>query len=171
MKRLNDSSDVPEARLRTLPKIFTSSLKKKAALCSPTKKWVLPSASAREPEERKFAVDSGASMHIGRKKDLHSAELETMRKSRSPTTVMKANGEVQTREEATVYIKQLDLFVKVMPLQETPAVLSLGKLCEDHGYFTTGRYAENPVPERSGSTSGELRGDPLHETTKNQKQK
>ena len=57
----------------------------------------------------------------------------TMRTSRSPTTVMTANGEVQTREEATVKVKQLDLFVTVMLLQETPAVLSLGKLCEDHG--------------------------------------
>ena len=47
---------------------------------------------------------------------------------------MTANGEVQTREEAMVYVKQLDLFVKVMFLEETPAVLSLGKLCEDHGY-------------------------------------
>ena len=43
------------------------------------------------------------------KKDLNSAELETMRKSRSPTTVMTANGEVQTREEATVYVKQFGL--------------------------------------------------------------
>ena len=29
---------------------------------------------------------------------------------------MTANGEVQTREEATVYVKELDLFVKVMLL-------------------------------------------------------
>ena len=57
-----------------------------------------------------------------------------MRTSRSPTTVMTANGEVQTREEATENAKQLDLFVTVMLLEETPAVLSLGKLCEDHGY-------------------------------------
>ena len=47
---------------------------------------------------------------------------------------MTANGEVQTREEATVYVEQLDLFVTVMLLEGTPAVLSLGKLCEDHGY-------------------------------------
>ena len=47
------------------------------------------------------------------KKDLHSAELETMRTSRSPTTVMTANGEVQTGEEATVHVKQLDLFKKL----------------------------------------------------------
>ena len=45
---------------------------------------------------------------------------------------MTANGEVQTREEATVCVNELDLFVKVMLLEETPAVL--GKLREDHGY-------------------------------------
>ena len=74
-------------------------------------------------------------MHTVSKKDLNSAEfLETMRTSRSPTTWMTANGEVRTTEEATVYVKQLDLFVKVMLLEETLAVLSLGKLCEDHGY-------------------------------------
>ena len=44
------------------------------------------------------------------------------------------NGEVLTKEEATVYVKELDLFVTVMLLEDTPAVLSLGKLCEDHGY-------------------------------------
>ena len=54
--------------------------------------------------------------------------------SRNPTTVMTVNGEVQTREEATVYVKELDLFVTVMLLEETPAIHSLGKLCEDHGY-------------------------------------
>ena len=73
-------------------------------------------------------------MHMVSKRDLNSAELETMRTSRSLTTVMTANGEVQTREEATVCVKQFDLFVTVMLLEETPAVLSLGKLCEDHGY-------------------------------------
>ena len=66
-------------------------------------------------------------MHMVNKKDLNSAELETMRMSNNPTTVMTANGEVQTREEATVYVKELDLFVTVMFLEETPAVLSLRK--------------------------------------------
>ena len=53
---------------------------------------------------------------------------------RSPTTVMTAHGKVQTRQEATVYVKELDLFVTVLLLEATPAVLSFGKLCEDHGY-------------------------------------
>ena len=35
--------------------------------------------------------------------------------------MMTANGEVQTREEATVYVKELDLFVTVVLLEETAA--------------------------------------------------
>ena len=47
--------------------------------------------------------------------------------SKNPTTVMTANGEVHTREEATENFKELDLFVTVMLLEETPAVLSRGE--------------------------------------------
>ena len=79
--------------------------------------------------------DSGASVHMVSKRDLNSADLETMRISKNPTTVMTTNGEVQTREEATVHV---DLFVTMMLLEETPAVLSL----EDHGctyHWTSGQ--------------------------------
>ena len=48
-------------------------------------------------------------MHMVSKKDLNFAELETMRTSRSLTTVMTANGEVQTREEATVQNQRIGL--------------------------------------------------------------
>ena len=58
-----------------------------------------------------------------------------MRVGKSPTTVVTANGEVPTKEEATVYVRELDLSVTVMLLEDTPAVLSLGKLCEDHGFY------------------------------------
>ena len=72
-------------------------------------------------------------MHMLSRKGLNSDELENVRVSKNPTTVGTANGEVQTKEEATVYVKQLDLFVTVKLLEDTPAVLSLGKICEDHG--------------------------------------
>ena len=52
----------------------------------------------------------------------------------SPTIVMTANGEVQTHEEAIVYVKELDMFLTMKSLENTPAVLSLGKLCDEHGY-------------------------------------
>ena len=81
-------------------------------------------------------------MHMVSKRHLNSAELETMRISRDPTKVMTANGAVQTREEATENVKELGLLVTVMLLEETAAVLSLGKLCEDHGktyHWTSGQ--------------------------------
>ena len=43
-------------------------------------------------------------------------------------------GEVQTHEEATVYVKELEKFLTMKVLENTPAVLSLGKLCEEDGY-------------------------------------
>ena len=129
MKRLKDNSDVPAARRGILPKTFTSSKKKTRLHCTfPHQERVLPAASTKELEENELVVDSSASMHMVSKRDLNSAELETMRMSRNPMTVMTANGEVQTREEATVYVKELDLFVTVMLLEEKPSVL------EDHGY-------------------------------------
>ena len=60
--------------------------------------------------------------------------METLRRSTIFTTVVTANGEVETQEEAQVYVHDLDLFVTVQILDDTPAVLSLGKLCEEHGY-------------------------------------
>ena len=109
---------------------------------SPSDNWCLRPPSTIKPEEREFVVDSGASMHMISKKDLNSAELETLTTSKSPTTVITANGEVQTHEEATVYVKALDIFLTMKVLEDTPAVLSLGKLCDEHGYsyeWTTGQ--------------------------------
>ena len=73
-------------------------------------------------------------MHMISKKDLNSAELETVTTSTSPTMVITANGEVQTHEEATVHVTELDIFLTMEVLEDTPAVLSLGKLCDEHGY-------------------------------------
>ena len=65
---------------------------------------------------------------------MNDAELETVTKSCSPTIVITANGEVQTHEEAIVYVKELDIFLTVKVLENTPAVLSLGKLCHENGF-------------------------------------
>ena len=68
------------------------------------------------------------------KKDLSDAEIDTLTKSCSPTIVITANGEVQTQEEATVYVKELDIFLSMKVIENTPAVLSLGKLRDENGY-------------------------------------
>ena len=105
----------------------------RATFFSPSENRCLP-ASNLKPEEREFVVDSGASMHMISKKDLSDAEMDTLTKSCSTTIVITANGEVQTHEEATVYVKELDIFLTMKVLDNTPAVLSLGKLCDENGY-------------------------------------
>ena len=105
----------------------------KSAFFSPSKNRCLP-ASTLKPEEREFVVDSGASMHMIGKKDLSDAEMDTLTKSCSPTIVITAHGEVQTHKEAIVYVKELDICLTMKVLDNTPAVLSLGKLCDENGY-------------------------------------
>ena len=89
-------------------------------------------------------------MHMLSRKDLNSAKLETVRVSKSPTTVVAADGEVLTEEEATVYVKELDLFVTVKHFADTPAGLSLGKLCEDHGYSYEWTSGQKPQLIKDG---------------------
>ena len=105
----------------------------KAAFFSPSENRCLL-ASTLKPEEREIVVDSGASMHMISEKDLNDAEMDTLTTSRSPTTVITANGEVQKHEEAIVYVKELYISFTLKVLENTPAVLSLGKLCDKNGY-------------------------------------
>ena len=123
----------------------------KATFFSATNEWCLPVPSVIKQEEREFLVDSGTSMHMLSRKDLNSAELKTVKVSESPTTVVAANGEVQTKEEATVYVKELDLFVSAKLLEDSLAVLFLGELCEAHGYsydWTSGQKPQLTKDDR-----------------------
>ena len=118
-------------------------------------------ASTLKPEEREFVVDSGASMHMISKKDLSDAEMDTLTKSCSPTIVITANGGVQTHEEATVYVKELDIFLTMIVLENTPAVLSLGKLCDENGYSNEWINGQKPTSHQKRDSDtlqyGELR--------------
>ena len=44
-------------------------------------------------------------------------KTDTLTKSCSPTTVITANGEVQMHEEATIYVKELDIFLTMKVLE------------------------------------------------------
>ena len=101
---------------------------------SPIEARATPAPTFKLPEEREFAIDSRASTHMLSKRDLSSNGMKTLRRSRTPTVVVTANGVVQTNEEAQVYFHDLGLFVTVQLVEDTLAVLSPGKLCEEHGY-------------------------------------
>ena len=73
-------------------------------------------------------------MHMMSKKELTSGDLDTLRRSRNSTVVLTASGEAHTNEESQVFDHDLNRFVTEQLLEETLAALSLGKICEDHGY-------------------------------------
>ena len=83
----------------------------------------MPTPTSKRPGEREFVVDSGALMHMLSKKELSSEEMGTAKRSRNPTVVLTVNGEVHTHEEAQVFVHDLNQFVNVQLLEETPAGL------------------------------------------------
>ena len=88
-------SDVSGDACRLAKNILKLEEKDKATFFSPTNEWCLPAPSAINSEEREFVVHSGASMHM--LKDLNFAELENISASKSSTTVVATNDEVQKR--------------------------------------------------------------------------
>ena len=125
--------DAREAAWKLAKSVLKLQEQERATLFPPSENRCLP-ASTLKLEEGEIVVDSGASMQMISKKDLNDAEMDTLTKSCSPTIVITANGEVQTHEEATVYVKELDIFLTMEVLESTPTVLSLGKLCDENGY-------------------------------------
>ena len=110
-----------EAAWKLAKSVLNLKEQERATFSSLSENRCLPAPSTFKPEERTLVVDSGASMHMISKKGLSDAELETVTRSRSPTTVITANGEVQTHEEATVYVKELDVFLTMKVLENTPS--------------------------------------------------
>ena len=102
-------------------------------------------ASTLKPEEREFVVDSGASMHMISKKDLSNAEMDTLTKSCSPTIVITANGEVQTHEEAIVFVKELDLFLTMKVLDNCQQYCRLESFAIKAGIPTNGSMVKNHI--------------------------
>ena len=107
----------------------------KATFCNPIEAKAMRAPTSTRPEERDFVVDSGASMHMVSKKELCSEEMDTLKKVQNLHCGIDCQWRsAHIREEAQVFVHDLILFVTVQLLEETIAVLSLGKLCEDHGY-------------------------------------
>ena len=83
---------------------------------------VTPAPASKRPEDRELVVDSGASMHMLSKKGSSSDEMETLWRSRNPTTVVTATGEVRSTG------------IRSRSWSLRPAFLSFGKFCEENGY-------------------------------------
>ena len=124
--------------------VFQLNEKDKATFFSPSEVWSSTAPFSKKPEESEFV-----SMDMLSRKHLRSAELETFQIFGNLTTILTAI-EVQTHEEATVYVHDLELFVKVQILEDMPAVLSLGELCEEHGCSYEWANGQKPQLTKNG---------------------
>ena len=108
-RRQSGKSKVPAKQRGSWPKnVFKLKEQQRATFFSPLDNRCLP-ASTLKPEERELVVDSGASMHMtSKKKSWVMLTWTPWPKSCSLTIVITANGEVQTHEEAAVYVKEFD---------------------------------------------------------------
>ena len=124
--------------------------KHKTTFFSLSENWCLPAQSTLKPEERKFVVDSRASMHMISRKDLNFAELETLTTSRSLTTVFTAYVGVQTNEEATGYVNRIGYILDRESPRGYASSLSLRKLCDEHGYSNEWINGQKPHLIKNG---------------------
>ena len=86
-------------------------------------------------------------MHMLSRKDLNSAELETVRVSRNPTTVIISNGEVQTNDEATVCACNTENYVPIV----VPG-LSTGSSSSRAEITPSTSVAQNSMRDRPANT-------------------
>ena len=84
-------------------------------------------------------------MHMISKKDLSDAEMDTLTKSCSPTIVITANGEVQTHEEATVFVKEVDIFLTLKVLENTTAVCRSESFAMKTDILVNGSMVKNHI--------------------------
>ena len=144
-KTERDNSDAPEARRGTLPKTFTSSKRmtkrhstRRGRMCTYSR---LHQQKSRSKESLWWILERVCTWSVEETLTLLSwrpwGHREVQRRWWRPTARCKQEKKQclkKKKKKATVYVKELDLFVTVMLLEETPSVLSLGKLCEDHRY-------------------------------------
>ena len=73
---------------------------------------------------REYVVDSGASFHLISRKDLTKRKLLTIRPAKEAQALATANGIVMATKEAEIYVKDLDLTLKALIIDDVPPILS-----------------------------------------------
>ena len=84
---------------------------------------------------RHFIIDSGASFHLISREELSKKEAAQIRTMKKPIQLRSANGLTTATHDVELCLPGLgNEKVVVLVLEDTPSVLSLGKLCSENGY-------------------------------------
>ena len=76
---------------------------------------------------REYVLDSGASVHMMARHSLPPEASERIRPTDKRLSIQTANGIVEVTREADVYINELDTYVYIKLVEDSPAVLSVGR--------------------------------------------
>ena len=77
-------------------------------------------------------------------------EQDAIRKSKESCTTNTANGSTTAREEAAVNVTDFAMLIAVQLLEDSPVVLSLGKLCEEKTYSDEWKEGQSPTLTSDG---------------------
>jgi len=123
--------DYPKAATLKVSDEAEGNLEPKQEPEKPSKKVVLSPSSLNA---RRYIVDSGASFHLVDSRTLSKQERSTIYKISDPISIQTANGDVIVDSKVKIFVRELGLHVWAYLHEDTVAVLSLGMLCDDHGY-------------------------------------
>ena len=95
---------------------------------------------------RVLILDSGASLHLVSRKSLSKSEKKTIRQTDHHVVLQTANGKIVAKLEVKIHVRELGITVKALVLDnDTPCVLSLGQLIEDHKLDYRWRFGHSPT--------------------------
>ena len=81
-----------------------------------------------------WVMDSGSGRHLVSRRVLDKNANTNIVKGNETIRLKTANGIVETCEKVRIYVKGLGIYVTAWVLEDTPLVLSLNALAEEHGF-------------------------------------
>ena len=99
---------------------------------------------------RQYIIDSGASLHMVARKSLSRKEQSSLRRTSEPLQLQTANGIVLAEWEVEVEIIPLKVKLWALVLDNTPSVLSLGRLIEDEKFSFSQKPGVTPFLYKAG---------------------
>ena len=90
-------------------------------------------------------MDSGNTFHFNCWKYLRDEEKKTVRKTSRPVRLSTANGKIEVDTVVDIYIDELDVTVEAFVLEDSPPILSIGRLCKHHGFACVWAGDQDPV--------------------------
>ena len=96
-------------------------------------------------QDTRCIVDTGASDHIISRKHLTQKERKNIRELESGPSFQTPNKETFSNEVVDFQVKDLAITVTAWVLEDSPPLISLGKLIEDHNAEYTWTKEQGPI--------------------------